>query len=184
MGVVNRLGASEGDGRQVVSASERRFRAAKEPDGVPSANNGDGAPPNRQVSEHAVPAQENSRTVSGWGDQSASSRKERLSEREMEILNYLSSGFSNKVIARKCCISDATVKVHVKSILRKLGVSNRTQAAVWAMHNIEADAAFATAIKPVNENKMEVSSAILRTGDPLDSRTELIPRRSGTNGLC
>ncbi|MEH6719118.1 MAG: response regulator transcription factor [Aurantimonas endophytica] len=184
LGVVNRLDASPTDECQVVSAREPRLRAAKEPDGAPSSLNGHGTTSDRRVSEHAVPGQENSGIVSGYADQSASSRKERLSEREMEILNYISNGCPNKIIARKCRISDATVKVHVKSILRKIGVSNRTQAAVWAMLNIEAEAASSTTIEPVNENRMAVSSAILRTGDPVDGRSELIPRRSGTNGLC
>jgi len=44
-------------------------------------------------------------------------------------------GDSNKVIARKIDIAEATVKVHVKAILRKIRLSNRTQAAIWAMNN-------------------------------------------------
>jgi two-component system nitrate/nitrite response regulator NarL len=44
-------------------------------------------------------------------------------------------GDSNKVIARKIDITEATVKVHVKAILRKIRVHNRTQAAIWAMNN-------------------------------------------------
>ncbi|PBB16814.1 response regulator transcription factor [Mesorhizobium sp. WSM4313] len=58
-----------------------------------------------------------------------------LSPREICILACLTEGKSNKVIARKFHIADATVKVHVKTILRKIRVSNRTQAAVWAMNN-------------------------------------------------
>lgn len=56
-----------------------------------------------------------------------------LSAREAEILACLVSGDSNKLIARRLGISDATVKVHIKTLLRKLGVANRTQAAIWAM---------------------------------------------------
>jgi two-component system, NarL family, nitrate/nitrite response regulator NarL len=59
----------------------------------------------------------------------------RLSPREQGILRCLAEGGSNKVIARKMNISDATVKVHVKAILRKIGVSNRTQAAIWILNN-------------------------------------------------
>jgi two-component system nitrate/nitrite response regulator NarL len=44
-------------------------------------------------------------------------------------------GYANKVIARSCDISEATVKVHMKSILRKIQVANRTQAAVWALEH-------------------------------------------------
>jgi two-component system nitrate/nitrite response regulator NarL len=59
----------------------------------------------------------------------------RLSARERCILNCLIEGYSNKVIARKIEIAEATVKVHVKAILRKIRVHNRTQAAIWAMSN-------------------------------------------------
>jgi two-component system, NarL family, nitrate/nitrite response regulator NarL len=46
----------------------------------------------------------------------------------------LLNGDANKVIARKVDIAEATVKVHVKAILRKIRVQNRTQAAIWAMN--------------------------------------------------
>jgi two-component system nitrate/nitrite response regulator NarL len=59
----------------------------------------------------------------------------RLSTREKCILRCMVGGDSNKVIARKIDISEATVKVHVKAILRKIRLSNRTQAAIWAMNN-------------------------------------------------
>jgi two-component system nitrate/nitrite response regulator NarL len=58
-----------------------------------------------------------------------------LSRREEEILKALVQGQSNKVIARTCTVTEATVKVHVKSILRKIRVANRTQAAIWALQN-------------------------------------------------
>jgi two-component system nitrate/nitrite response regulator NarL len=56
-----------------------------------------------------------------------------LSFRENCILRCIVEGASNKVIARKIDITEATVKVHVKAILRKVRVRNRTQAAIWAM---------------------------------------------------
>jgi DNA-binding NarL/FixJ family response regulator len=56
-----------------------------------------------------------------------------LSAREQRVLRCLLEGDANKVIARKINITDAAVKIHVKSILRKIRVHNRTQAAVWAM---------------------------------------------------
>ncbi len=56
----------------------------------------------------------------------------RLSEREEQILGCLALGYSNKVIARNLDIAEATVKVHVKALLRKMQVSNRTQAAISA----------------------------------------------------
>src|SRR5262245_8273222 len=58
-----------------------------------------------------------------------------LSGREATILNALVQGKSNKVIAYHLAITEATVKVHVKAILRKIRVQNRTQAAIWALHH-------------------------------------------------
>ena len=58
-----------------------------------------------------------------------------LSPRETSILRCLIEGDSNKSIARKIDIAEATVKVHVKAILRKIRVQNRTQAAIWGMNN-------------------------------------------------
>lgn len=63
-----------------------------------------------------------------------------LTPREYEILTLLAEGQSNKVIARNLGISDGTVKLHVKAILRKLNVSSRITAAVMAVeHGIRAD---------------------------------------------
>jgi two-component system nitrate/nitrite response regulator NarL len=56
----------------------------------------------------------------------------KLSNREAEILQCLMRGEPNKVIAKKLDITEATIKVHVKAILRKIGAANRTQAAMWA----------------------------------------------------
>jgi two-component system, NarL family, nitrate/nitrite response regulator NarL len=59
----------------------------------------------------------------------------RLSQREKQILCHLQDGGSNKQIGLRLDITEATVKVHLKSLLRKIGVANRTQAAIWAMNN-------------------------------------------------
>jgi len=58
-----------------------------------------------------------------------------LSEREEQVLRDLVKGLPNKMIARKRDIAEATVKVHLKSILRKVRMANRTQAAIWALEN-------------------------------------------------
>jgi two-component system, NarL family, nitrate/nitrite response regulator NarL len=58
-----------------------------------------------------------------------------LSGREAAILNALIQGAPNKLIACQLRITEATVKVHVKAILRKIRVTNRTQAAIWALHH-------------------------------------------------
>jgi len=49
------------------------------------------------------------------------------------ILNGLAEGYSNKAIGDRCNLTEAAVKVHMKSILRKIRVGNRTQAAIWAL---------------------------------------------------
>ena len=58
-----------------------------------------------------------------------------LSPREIEVLRGLSVGESNKLIARNFDLAEATVKIHVKNVLRKLRAQNRTQAAIWAREN-------------------------------------------------
>lgn len=78
-----------------------------------------------------------------------------LSDREREIMNCLVGGHSNKIIARDLGISEATVKVHVKALLRKLQVSNRTQAAICAISLLNdpltiKDVTLPTAITPAN----------------------------------
>lgn len=58
-----------------------------------------------------------------------------LSAREREVLLLLAEGLSNTDIAERLQIGDATVKTHVGNVLGKLGLSDRTQAAVWAWRN-------------------------------------------------
>lgn len=58
-----------------------------------------------------------------------------LTGRESEILECLLEGDSNKLIARRLEITESTVKIHMKSLLRKINVQNRTQAAIWAMES-------------------------------------------------
>jgi two-component system, NarL family, nitrate/nitrite response regulator NarL len=58
-----------------------------------------------------------------------------VSGREGEILRSLLNGHSNKMIARELGISEATVKVHLKAVMRKINAQNRTQAAVWGLAN-------------------------------------------------
>jgi len=63
-----------------------------------------------------------------------------LTPRETEILSLLAEGQSNKVIARNLDISDGTVKLHVKAILRKLEIHSRVEAAVMAVqHGLKQD---------------------------------------------
>jgi DNA-binding NarL/FixJ family response regulator len=57
---------------------------------------------------------------------------ERLTSRELIVLKYVANGHSNRVVADLLCITEATVKVHMKNILGKLGASSRTQAVQMA----------------------------------------------------
>ena len=58
-----------------------------------------------------------------------------LTPRELEILEHVAEGFSNKAVARALNITDGTVKLHVKAILRKLGIHSRVEAAVLAVEH-------------------------------------------------
>ncbi len=62
-----------------------------------------------------------------------------LSPREREIVRHIARGASNKEIARALEIAETTVKIHVQHILRKLGLSSRVQAAVYATEHLGAD---------------------------------------------
>ncbi|WP_114395586.1 LuxR C-terminal-related transcriptional regulator [Oleisolibacter albus] len=61
-----------------------------------------------------------------------------LSPRERQILACVVAGLSNKAIARRLAITESTVKMHFKNVMRKIDAENRTQAAIWAMdHGIQ-----------------------------------------------
>jgi two-component system nitrate/nitrite response regulator NarL len=69
------------------------------------------------------------------GDEASSESAVGLSEREAQIVRCLVDGLANKQIARNLNIAEATVKVHLKALLRKVKARNRTQAAIWAINN-------------------------------------------------
>jgi two-component system nitrate/nitrite response regulator NarL len=103
----------------------------------------------------------------------------RLSGREKCILQCIVGGDSNKKIARKFGIAEATVKVHVKAILRKIRVHNRTQAAIWAVNNS------ASICPPELSPAAEATWSPPRLpppGDPIDS-PELAPQPEQANGF-
>jgi len=79
-------------------------------------------------------------TILRNGDEpgSAASLVKQLTGRERQILGYVAAGMSNKAIARALGISHDTVKLHVRHILAKLGLSSRVEAAVFAVQNREA----------------------------------------------
>lgn len=78
--------------------------------------------------------------IPGFDDWSSRKVIGHLSDREIEILRHLVMGDPNKQIARKLVVAEATVKAHIKAILRKLQVGNRTQAAIWAIsHGLDGE---------------------------------------------
>jgi two-component system nitrate/nitrite response regulator NarL len=81
-----------------------------------------------------------SQDKAGVGREWSDATLPKLSTREAEILHCLTEGAPNKIIARKLDVAEATVKVHIKAILRKIGAANRTQAAMWAATNLHANA--------------------------------------------
>ena len=72
------------------------------------------------------------RLVERLGDERAADSYENLTAREREVLDLIARGFSNKRIALELGIAEKTVKTHVGNVLGKLGVADRTQAAVYA----------------------------------------------------
>jgi DNA-binding NarL/FixJ family response regulator len=65
-------------------------------------------------------------------DRASGSPLDGLSEREREVLAMVARGLPNKLIARELAISEKTVKAHLTSVYRTIGVTDRTQAALWA----------------------------------------------------
>lgn len=70
-----------------------------------------------------------------YAEQQSNEADSLLTKREIEVLKLLAEGLYNKEVAYKLSISEKTVKNHVSSIFRKLDVSDRTQAAVYAIRN-------------------------------------------------
>ena len=68
-------------------------------------------------------------------DDSGAVHNTRLTKREVEVLKLITEGLLNKEIAHRLCISEKTVKNHVSNIFKKIEVSDRTQAAVFAIKN-------------------------------------------------
>jgi DNA-binding NarL/FixJ family response regulator len=62
-----------------------------------------------------------------------------LTEREREVLLLVREGLANKQIARRLGIAERTVKAHLTSVYQRLGVTDRTQAALWASEHLTTD---------------------------------------------
>lgn len=91
------------------------------------------------LGEVVYPTHVASLLIAGLNDRTAGSRAQTtsndLSKREVQILRCLLAGQSNKAIARNLHITESTVKMHFKNVMRKINAQNRTQAAVWAIQN-------------------------------------------------
>ncbi len=121
--------------------SDRQDRSGN---GLPAGYNGHAAddkddPDDRQADDDDDDSDDGEMVATELGKneqvhQARTSYTPQLSARQQSILGCLIQGDSNKTIARKMAIAEATVKVHVKAILRKIRVHNRTQAAIWAMN--------------------------------------------------
>jgi two-component system nitrate/nitrite response regulator NarL len=87
--------------------------------------------------ESVISAQMTSKLVQGLKTgiraEHQASEKDKLSPREREILAFVAKGASNKEIARALDLAESTVKIHVQHILRKLNLTSRVQAAVYAV---------------------------------------------------
>jgi two-component system nitrate/nitrite response regulator NarL len=93
----------------------------------------------RRAPSESPPRGRNSHSAMAEGG-AASQRDRRdhspkLSPRELSVLDGVAKGLRNRAIAAACGITEETVKVHIRSILKKIGVANRIQAAVWAVEH-------------------------------------------------
>ena len=89
----------------------------------------------------SVPVEEGKLPARTEIDQISAALPEDLTPRELEVLRLIAAGLSNRAIAEQMVISEKTVKTHVSSVLGKLGVEDRTQAAIWALqHGLGAEA--------------------------------------------
>jgi DNA-binding NarL/FixJ family response regulator len=72
-------------------------------------------------------------TIPSMREKEEHKKLKQLTNREIEVLRLLGSGFNNREVARKLYISEGTVKNHISSILKKLEIRDRTQAALFAL---------------------------------------------------
>jgi two-component system nitrate/nitrite response regulator NarL len=88
-------------------------------------------------SDAVISPEMTSKLVAGFrkSEPAVASEMKKLTPREGEMLAQLALGLSNKEIARKLDVAESTVKIHLQSILKKLGVNNRVQAAIYAVEH-------------------------------------------------
>jgi len=88
------------------------------------------------VTNQTAPVQSDAEQGSPTGEVGAA-----LTPRQLEVLDLLRKGASNKIIAYSLKMQESTVKVHIRQIMRKFNVTNRTQVAIFAFRTVNADMA-------------------------------------------
>jgi DNA-binding NarL/FixJ family response regulator len=88
-----------------------------------------------EIGEAAISRRMTSRLISGFKELSKQNRDSKflITKRELELLSLMADGLSNKGIAERLFISENTVKYHIRNILQKVGVQNRTEAVALAI---------------------------------------------------
>jgi two-component system nitrate/nitrite response regulator NarL len=84
--------------------------------------------------DHLAPTPPSERGAANPSEEPKRAEQE-LTKKESQILRCLMQGESNRSIALRYCLTESTVKSHLKAVLRKIGAANRTQAAIWARAN-------------------------------------------------
>jgi DNA-binding NarL/FixJ family response regulator len=125
-------GSGERSGRASPGASETTPEEGPRDEGEPLASHPEATGPETSRPEASLPGAHQSGS-SGSGQSRGTEQIENLTPREIEVLRLLSQGQTNPQIAQNLLVSRGTVKIHVQHIISKLGVSDRTQAAVRAI---------------------------------------------------
>lgn len=115
-----------------VDRAARRSGATAARDGVPAVSGTDDLPPPRPGSRCAARSCAVWRTRPPAGRRSSRADRD-LTAREREVLAQVAQGCTNRQIARRLGISEKTVKNHLSAIFEKIGVADRTQAALYAI---------------------------------------------------
>jgi DNA-binding NarL/FixJ family response regulator len=109
-----------------------------------------------------------------------------LTPREQEVLEMLGDGLPNRAIGQRLGISERTVKAHLTSIFHRLGVADRTQAALWAQRNADQraipSAAGTQLLEAVVQGEQELDQQRDRRGDERQADAGRVERR--TDGVA
>jgi DNA-binding NarL/FixJ family response regulator len=127
-------GPGEGSGRASPGASGATPEEGSRAEGGPLASRPEATGPETSHPEATHPGAHQAGSGGSWQSRTTE-EMESLTPREVEVLRLLSQGQTNPQIAKNLMVSRGTVKIHVQHIISKLGVSDRTQAAVRAIES-------------------------------------------------